>query len=111
MKHLTLIILLALFAGCSGRLDSPTGTRPFEGQTLNVFNWSDYLDPQLIEEFQEETGARVQYDTYSSDSELEAKLLTGNSGYDVIFPSDRSLPLLIHKRLVSPLDKSRLPNL
>jgi len=52
----------------------------------------------------------VQYDTYSSDSELEAKLLTGNSGYDVIFPSDRSLPMLLKKQLIAKLDLSQLPN-
>src|SRR5206468_3415109 len=64
----------------------------------------------LVTEFEKRTGARVQYDTYSSDSELETKLLAGGGGYDVIFPSDRSVPMLIKKDLLLKLDKELLPN-
>ena len=110
MRHF-MLALLVLLAGCSGPRQPSAGDRKFERQTLNVFNWSDYIDPALIEEFEKRTGARVQYDTYASDAELEAKLLTGNSGYDVIFPSDRSLPLLIKKQLIAKLDREKLPNL
>lgn len=112
MKQLAILftVLLACLAGCSNPQGSATGSGPFAGQTLAVFNWSDYIDPEVIEEFERRTGARVQYDTYSSDAELEAKLLTGNSGYDVIFPSDRSLPMLLKKRLIAELDLERIPN-
>lgn len=102
-------IVFSLFVGCSGPNQS-IGDGPFSGQTLSVFNWSDYIDPTVVEEFERRTGARVQYDTYSSDSELEAKLLTGNSGYDVIFPSDRSLPMLLKKQLIAKLDLKKIPN-
>ncbi len=85
-------------------------TLPFGGQVLHVFNWSDYIDPALIQEFESRTGARVQYDTYSSDAELETKMVTGASGYDVVFPSDRSMPMLISKGLLMKLDKELLHN-
>jgi len=54
---------------------------------LNIFNWSDYIDARLIDEFSKETGIRVTYDTYDSNEVLEAKLLAGRSGYDLVVPS------------------------
>jgi spermidine/putrescine-binding protein len=103
-----------LLSGCADRSTKPTGsvksTLPYAGQKLNVFNWSDYIEPELIAEFEQRTGARVQYDNYSSESELEAKLLTGGGGYDVIFPSDRSMAPLVAKDLLAELDRSQLTN-
>lgn len=113
----TFLLLLPLAAGLLGgcsKSNEPSASRQaalaFEGQTLNVFNWSDYIDPDLIPEFEKRTGARVQYDTYSSDAELETKLLSGGGGYDVIFPSDRSMPMLIKKELLMAVDRSLVPN-
>ncbi len=95
-----------LLLGCA----KPSGEQPFAGQTLNVFNWSDYLEPSLIPEFERRTGARVQYDNYSSDAELETKLLAGGGQYDVVFPSDRSMTPLVKKGLLAELDRGQLPN-
>ena len=83
--------------------------RPFEGQWLNVFNWSDYIDPDVIKDFEERTGASVQYDNYASDEDLEARLISGG-GYDVIFPSDKSLAALMKLGLLSELDRDKLSN-
>ncbi|HVC92076.1 MAG TPA: spermidine/putrescine ABC transporter substrate-binding protein, partial [Pirellulales bacterium] len=102
--------ITAIATGCSKSGDKPVSVLPFDGQTLNVFNWSDYIDPELIAEFEARTGAHVQYDTYSSDSELETKVLAGGGGYDVIFPSDRSIPMMLNKKLLARLDKALLPN-
>src|SRR5262245_1181051 len=92
---------LALAIGCADRSAKSgaggTSGGQFAGQRLNVFNWSDYIDPDLIPEFEKRTGAKVQYDNYSSESELETKLLAGGGGYDVIFPSDRSMAPLVAK--------------
>src|SRR5206468_123206 len=119
LQHFSVVYGLAiavLLCGCAkdSSKGSAGGTRagkgPFAGQTLNVFNWSDYIDPELIPEFEQRTGAKVQYDNYSSESELETKLLAGGGGYDVIFPSDRSLAPLIAKELLASIDKSKLPN-
>src|SRR5262245_9561381 len=85
----TILIVLGLIAGCSSK--STGGGRPFEGQKLHVFIWSNYFDPKLEKEFEEQTGADVLFDNYDSDEELEAKLATGAS-YDLVFPSDRSVP-------------------
>lgn len=102
------LCLLAL--GCAKPSASSSPEQPFAGQTLNVFNWSDYIDPELIPEFERRTGAKVQYDNYSSESELETKLLAGGGQYDVIFPSDRSMAPLVKKGLLAELDKSQLSN-
>jgi spermidine/putrescine-binding protein len=105
-----LIAALLTTPGCSPQGNADPSL-PFAGQRLYVFNWSDYLDPELIEEFERRTGARVQYDNYSSESELDTKLLTGGGGYDVVFPSDHSMVVLVEKDLLAELDKSLLPNL
>jgi spermidine/putrescine-binding protein len=110
-----LILLFTFFSvGCGDRAANPASRSssklPFAGQKLNVFNWSDYIDSDLIPEFQQRTGATVQYDNYSSESELETKLLAGGGGYDVIFPSDRSMAPLVSKELLAEIDKSLLSN-
>ena len=64
------------------------GTPSF-GQTraVNVYNWSDYIDPTVLEDFTKETGIKVRYDTFNSNDTLETKLLAGKSGYDVVVPT------------------------
>src|SRR5262245_7630118 len=94
-----LILSLLLASGCT---DRSTNSR----QHLNVFNWSDYIDVELISEFERRTGATVQYDNYSSEAELETKLLAGGGGYDCIFPSDHSMAPLMGKGVLAELDKS-----
>lgn len=98
----------ASLVGC--RPSSSTVGKPFSGQRLLVFNWSDYIDPELIDQFEEATGARLVYDNYSSDSELETRLLTGGGDYDLVVPSDRSMPALLGKGALRPIDKTLLPN-
>ncbi len=77
---------------------------------VHVYNWSDYVDPKLIDEFTRETGIKVVYDTYDSNETLEAKLLPGRSGYDVVAPSGTFLQRQISAGLYQPLDRSRLTN-
>lgn len=79
-------------------------------RTVNVYNWSDYVDPKLLDEFTKETGIRVVYDTYDSNETLEAKLLAGRSGYDIVVPSGTFLQRQIQSGLYRPLDRSRLAN-
>ena len=59
-----------------------------EERVLNVYNWTDYIDPAAVERFQKETGIAVRYDVFDSLETLEAKLLAGHSGYDVVVPSN-----------------------
>jgi putrescine transport system substrate-binding protein len=77
---------------------------------LNIFNWSDYIDARLIDEFSKETGIRVTYDTYDSNEVLEAKLLAGRSGYDLVVPSGTFLQRQIEAGLLQPIDRSKLRN-
>lgn len=79
-------------------------------RTVNVYNWSDYVDPRVLDEFTKETGIRVVYDTYDSNETLEAKLLAGRSGYDVVAPSGTFLQRQIQAGLYRPLDRSKLTN-
>jgi putrescine transport system substrate-binding protein len=79
-------------------------------RVVNVYNWSDYIDPKVIEAFTKETGIRVTYDTYDNNEILETKLLAGRSGYDVVVPSGPFLQRLIKAGVFQPLDRSKLPN-
>ena len=80
-------------------------------RTLNVYNWSDYIDPKVLEDFTRETGIKVTYDTYDSNEILETKLLAGKSGYDVVVPSGPFLQRLIKAGAFQKLDRAKLPNL
>jgi len=56
-------------------------------RVVNVYNWSDYIDAKVLEDFTKETGIKVQYDTFDANETLETKLLAGKSGYDVVVPT------------------------
>src|SRR5246127_3845776 len=89
------------------------GASPAAGEEaqLNVYNWSDYIAPDTIPKFEAETGIRVTYDVYDGNEVLEAKLLSGRSGYDVVVPS--ASPFMarqIAARVYRALDKSKLPD-
>jgi len=109
----TFLAVLVL-AGCGrkpetqGAGEAPAAT---EEKVLNVYNWSDYIDPAVIENFQKETGIAVSYDVFDSNEVLETKLLTGKSGYDVVVPSAYFLERQIQAGVFRKLDKSKLPNL
>lgn len=78
---------------------------------LNVYNWSDYIDPALVAQFSRETGIKVRYDTFDSNEVLETKVLQGGTGYDLVVPSNHNLPRYIAAGAIRPLDKAKLPNL
>jgi putrescine transport system substrate-binding protein len=80
-------------------------------RVLNVYNWSDYVDPAVLEQFTKSTGIKLRYDTFDNNETLEAKLLAGRSGYDVVAPTGYFLQRQIKAKIFQPLDKSKLPNL
>lgn len=80
-------------------------------RVVNIYNWSDYIDPKMLDAFSKETGIKVVYDTYDNNEILETKLFTGQSGYDVVTPSGTSLQKMIKAGVLKPLDKAKLPNL
>ena len=77
---------------------------------VKVYNWSDYIAPEIIEEFEQETGINVIYDVFDSNEILEAKLLAGNSGFDVVVPTSFFLGRQITAGVFDKLDKSKLQN-
>lgn len=79
-------------------------------RTVYVYNWSDYIDEQILEDFTEETGINVVYDVFDSNELLETKLLTGGSGYDVVVPTASFMARQIDAGVFAKLDKSKLPN-
>lgn len=83
-----------------------------QNKTVNVYNWVDYIGETTLQDFEKATGIKPNYSVFSSLEELEAKLLTGNSGYDVIVPTaEPTLSKLIQAKAVRKLDKSKIPNL
>lgn len=80
------------------------------GVVINVFNWGEYMDETLIDEFEDKTGIKVNYKTYSTNEELLAKLEAGGSSYDVIFPSDYAISELIKKDLLYEINYDNIPN-
>lgn len=78
---------------------------------LYVYNWSEYVAPETVPGFEREFGIEVRYAEYESNEEMLAKVFTGNSGWDVVFPSNYFIPPLVENGLLAPLDHARLPEL
>jgi putrescine transport system substrate-binding protein len=81
-----------------------------EEKVLNIYNWSDYIAPDTIANFEKETGIKVRYDIFDSNEILHAKLIAKNTGYDIVVPGSNWAKLQIEGGLLQKLDKSKLPN-
>lgn len=116
--------IAAVLAACGGQppaekpveTPAPTGGAAAaldtdDEKVLNVYNWSDYIDTTVLEDFQKETGIKVSYDVFDSNEVLETKLLAGSTGYDIVVPSASFLERQIKAGVFQKLDKTRLPNL
>lgn len=79
-------------------------------KTLHVYNWSDYIAPNTVADFEKQTGIKVVYDVFDSNEVLEGKLMAGSTGYDVVVPSSSFLARQLQSGVFQPLDKSKLPN-
>jgi putrescine transport system substrate-binding protein len=109
-------ICLGILAGCGGGAKPPAQEQagaPEAGgdKVVNVYNWSDYIDPTVLEEFTKKTGIKVNYDVFDSNQVLETKMLTGHTNYDVVVPSAPFLQRQVSAGVFQKLDKSQLPNL
>src|SRR5690554_4062902 len=83
----------------------------FAAEEVRVYNWSDYIAEDTLAKFTEETGIKVVYDVYDSNEVLEAALLSGRSGYDVVVPSNHYLTRHISAGVYLELDHDQLPNM
>ncbi|MCK6188180.1 MULTISPECIES: polyamine ABC transporter substrate-binding protein [unclassified Pseudomonas] len=79
-------------------------------ETVKIYNWSSYIAPDTTKNFQKQTGIGFSYDVYDSNETLDGKLMTGNSGYDVVFPSNHFMARQIQGGALKKLDKRQLPN-
>ncbi|WP_448654261.1 polyamine ABC transporter substrate-binding protein [Pseudomonas fluorescens] len=86
------------------------GAAQADSKVLHVYNWSDYIAPDTIANFEKESGIKVVYDVFDSNETLEAKLLAGKSGYDIVVPSNNFLAKQIKAGVYQELDKSKLSN-
>jgi putrescine transport system substrate-binding protein len=95
-------LLLALAATLAHAADEP--------KQLNIYNWSDYIADDTVKNFEKETGIKVVYDTYDSNEVLQAKMIAGKSGYDIVVPSSHFAKGYIDGGLLQKLDKTKLTN-
>ncbi|HZJ10847.1 MAG TPA: spermidine/putrescine ABC transporter substrate-binding protein [Trueperaceae bacterium] len=107
---LALAVLVPLFgtAAAQGAWTCPEG---FEGQRLNVYNWSTYIADDTIANFEAACGVTVVYDTYPTDDDMLVRLRQGNPGFDVVVPSDVVATLMIQEGLLARIDHANIPNL
>lgn len=80
-------------------------------KSVSFYNWSEYIDPEILTMFEEECGVKVVYDTFSSNEDLLAKLQAGATGYDIIVPSDYMVSIMMQLGLLKDLEHANLPNL
>lgn len=114
MKKLmqSLIAVLLISAGlliAVNRLNSAQGYT--SGNTLTIFNWGDYIDEDLIDRFEEETGIKVIYETFDSNEAMLTKIEQGGTTYDIAVPSEYMIEKMVEEDLLLPIDHSKIPNL
>ena len=111
LRILTAGVAIALLAACGGKQEAATTAEGGEAKVLNVYNYSDYIAEDTIPNFEKATSIKVTYDVFDSDEMVETKLLTGDSGYDIVVPTLNFFGRQIQAGVFLPLDKSKIPNL
>ena len=111
LRILTAGVAIALLAACGGKDEGGKTAEGGEAKLLNVYNYSDYIAEDTIPNFEKATDIKVTYDVFDSDEMVETKLLTGNSGYDIVVPTLNFFGRQIQAGVFLPLDKSKIPNL
>ena len=112
-KHLPLIALAAVMLAACGGSDKNASDKAEQAgnqNVLRIYNWSEYVDPETVADFEKKNGIKVTYDVYDSDETLESKVLTGKSGYDIVGPSNTFVGRQIKAGAYQKIDKSLIPN-
>lgn len=99
---ISVVMLVCLFSGCGGSKTSE--------DVVNVYNWGEYIDPNLITQFEDETGIKVNYKTFESNEQMYSVLRQGGVSYDVIIPSDYMISRLISEDMLAAVDFDNVPN-
>ena len=79
--------------------------------TITVYNWGEYIDPDLLNQFEEETGIKVIYETFDSNEAMMTKIEQGGTSYDIAIPSEYMIEMMKEKDLLLPIDYSKIPNI
>jgi putrescine transport system substrate-binding protein len=103
--------LRALFGFTLAALSFAAAAQAAEPKVLNIYNWSDYIADDTIKNFEKETGIKVRYDNYDNNEILQAKLVAGKTGYDIVVPGAHFAKAQIQAQLLQKLDRSQLSNL
>ena len=110
-----ILAMVAILFGVKNMLQAKESTEEVETsgeqRQLFLFNWGNYIDPELIKEFEAETGIQVVYETFDSNDAMEAKLKQGGTRYDIVFPSESSITKLVNQNLLQKLDHSKIKGL
>ncbi len=105
-----LALLVLLLSACAGPTATGSSNAGPTSKVLNLYAWSDYVPQQMLDDFSAKYGIKVNYDTYSSNEEMLAKLQAGASGYDVSIPSDYTVDIMAKQGMLEKLDMSKIPN-
>ncbi|PLR74595.1 ABC transporter substrate-binding protein [Bacillus sp. UMB0728] len=106
---LVIAVISALLLYAVSRLNSSQGYS--SGNTLTVFNWGDYIDAELVDRFEKETGIKVIYETFDSNEAMMTKIEQGGTAYDIAVPSEYAIEKMKEEDLLLPVDHSKIPNL
>lgn len=115
-KHVLVLAMSALALVACGKKEEPVAAAPAADETpaepklLNIYNWPDYIPEGMIAAFEKETGIKVNYDTFETNEALQAKLVAGNTGYDIVVPGSTFAQPQIGAGFFQPLDRSKIPN-
>lgn len=99
---LSAVLLAGLFSACGGKSE--------EEKTVNVYNWGEYIDMSLLDEFEKDTGIKVNYNTYESNEQMYSVLKQGGVSYDVVIPSDYMISRMIDEDMLEPINFGNVPN-
>ncbi len=102
----SLLLLSSTLAACSSKGNGSNK----EERVLNVFNYGDYIDEDLLDKFEEETGIKVVYDTYETNEIMYQKVKSNSGAYDILFPSDYMIEKMIKEDMLEKLDFNNIPN-
>lgn len=105
----TTLLSASLFIGCGPKKDEEV-TQDNNSNVLYVYNWGDYIDPDLITKFEDETGIDVKYDVFDTNEIMYQKLKSGNVSYDLIIPSDYMIEKMKSEDMLAKIDYSNIPN-
>ena len=104
-----IIAIILVLWGWSRHIESRT-KRGF-GDKLVIYNWGDYIDPELLTKFTKETGIQIQYETFDSNESMYTKIKQGGTTYDIAIPSEYMISKMMSERLLEKLDHSQIKGL